>query len=274
MDIYFNFPDIDRNFISFGDVSIFGLSRNLSIKWYSLMYIIGTVYAWFICRKRAKDCNLTKNQVDDFIFYCFLGVFFGGRIGYVLFYKFYEFIQSPLMLFKIYEGGMSFHGGIIGVTIAVFLFAKKINSSFLILADFVAPTIPIGLGLGRIGNFINGELCGRITDVPWAFIFPHVDLYPRHPSQLYQSFLEGVALFFILHFFRKRSDLNNGEVMGVFLFFYGLFRFLVEFVREPDSHIGLYLNFFSHGQLLSFPMIFIGLFFILRKRVAFNFLRS
>ncbi len=195
----------------------------------------------------------------------FLGVILGGRVGYVLFYHFDYFLESPMYLFKISEGGMSFHGGLIGVISAMFYIAWKQHRPFFAVADMVAPVVPIGLGAGRIGNFINGELWGRVTDVPWGMVFPSGGSAPRHPSQLYQFALEGVALFIILYWFSKRTT-KVGAVSGMFLLGYGIFRVVVETVRQPDEQLGLYWGMMTMGQILSVPMILFGLYLIFRPQ--------
>ena len=231
----------------------------LSVRWYGLMYLFGFAFAMWLAGRRADAPNSgwTRNEVSDLLFYGFLGVILGGRIGYVLFYNFDLFLADPTYLFKIWTGGMSFHGGLIGVITAMIWFAHKTKRHFFTVADFVAPLIPFGLGVGRIGNFMNGELWGRVTDVPWAIIFPEAGPEPRHPSQLYQFALEGVVLFIILNLFWRKNP-PRGAISGMFLLFYGLFRFLVEFVRQPDSQLGLYFQEISMGQILSTPMIIIG----------------
>ncbi|WP_421229749.1 prolipoprotein diacylglyceryl transferase [Aeromonas jandaei] len=249
-DGYWVFSQIDPVAFSLGP---------LSVRWYGLMYLIGFAFAMWLAGRRADAPNSgwTRNEVSDLLFYGFLGVILGGRVGYVLFYNFDLFLADPTYLFKIWTGGMSFHGGLIGVITAMIWFAHKTKRHFFTVADFVAPLIPFGLGVGRIGNFLNGELWGRITDVPWAIIFPEAGPEPRHPSQLYQFALEGVVLFIILNLFWRKNP-PRGAISGMFLLFYGLFRFLVEFVRQPDSQLGLYFNEISMGQILSTPMIFIG----------------
>ncbi|MGL5524778.1 MAG: prolipoprotein diacylglyceryl transferase [Aeromonas veronii] len=249
-DGYWVFSQIDPVAFSLGP---------LSVRWYGLMYLFGFAFAMWLAGRRADAPNSgwTRNEVSDLLFYGFLGVILGGRVGYVLFYNFDLFLADPTYLFKIWTGGMSFHGGLIGVITAMIWFAHKTKRHFFTVADFVAPLIPFGLGVGRIGNFLNGELWGRVTDVPWAIIFPEAGPEPRHPSQLYQFALEGVVLFIILNlFWRKKPPL--GAISGMFLLFYGLFRFLVEFVRQPDSQLGLYFQEISMGQILSTPMIIAG----------------
>jgi len=235
----------------------------LKVHWYGLTYLIGFVGAYFLMNYRAKKTGeFTQEQVSDLVFWGALGVILGGRFGYVLFYNFSHFLSDPLSLFAIWEGGMSFHGGMLGVMISLTLYGRKINKTFFELMDFVVPVVPIGLGAGRIGNFIGGELWGRVTDVPWAMVFPRADEFPRHPSQLYQFALEGVALFLIVWFFSSKPR-PRMVVSGIFLASYGVFRFIVEFARQPDSHIGfLYGDWLTMGQVLSTPMILIGIAFL------------
>jgi len=252
---FLQFPVIDPIIFSIGPVAL---------RWYGMMYLIGFIAAMFIANKAAdKSGGLwTREQVSDLLFYSFLGVVLGGRVGYVLFYQWEYFLADPLYLFQIWQGGMSFHGGLLGVTAAVFIFARKANKSFLSVGDFVVPLVPIGLGMGRLGNFINAELWGRLTEVPWAMVFPTDSLQlPRHPSQLYEFFLEGVVLFIILYFVTRKPR-SLGLASGIFLIGYGVFRSIVEFYREPDAHLGLYFSFISKGQILSIPMILAGIFII------------
>ncbi len=261
-----NFPTIDPIIVSIGPFDIFGQTFEPALHWYGFMYLMGFVAAlWLLNRK--SDCSnglWSREQVSDLLFYGFLGVILGGRVGYVLFYHFDLFVQNPLYLFKISEGGMSFHGGLIGVITAMFYIASKQKRSFFAVADMVAPVVPIGLGMGRIGNFINGELWGRVSDVPWAMVFPTGGPLPRHPSQLYQFALEGVALFIILYWFSRKTD-KVGAVSGMFLLAYGMFRVIVETVRQPDAHLGLYWGVMTMGQILSIPMVLLGLYLIFRK---------
>lgn len=252
---FLTFPVIDPIIFSIGPVAL---------RWYGMMYLIGFLGAMFIANKAADKSNgeWTREQVSDLLFYGFLGVILGGRAGYVFFYQFDYFLSNPVYLFQIWQGGMSFHGGLLGVILAVFLFAKKTQKSFLAVGDFVAPLVPIGLGMGRLGNFINAELWGRQTDVPWAMVFPTDSLQvPRHPSQLYEFFLEGVVLFFMLMYVTRKPR-ALGLASGTFLIGYGVFRSIVEFYREPDAHLGLYFSFISKGQILSIPMILAGIFII------------
>ncbi|MGL4932382.1 MAG: prolipoprotein diacylglyceryl transferase [Aeromonas sp.] len=249
-DGYWVFSQIDPVAFSLGP---------LSVRWYGLMYLFGFAFAMWLAGRRADAPNSgwTRNEVSDLLFYGFLGVILGGRVGYVLFYNFDLFLADPTYLFKIWTGGMSFHGGLIGVITAMVWFAHKTKRHFFTVADFVAPLIPFGLGVGRVGNFMNGELWGRVTDVPWAIIFPEAGAEPRHPSQLYQFALEGVVLFIILNRFWRKNP-PRGAISGLFLLCYGLFRFLVEFVRQPDGQLGLYFQQISMGQILSTPMIILG----------------
>ncbi len=249
---FLQFPQIDPIIFSIGPIAL---------RWYGLMYLIGFVAAMYIANKAADRSKgaWSREQVSDLLFYGFLGVILGGRIGYVLFYQFDYFLVEPLYLFKIWEGGMSFHGGLLGVITAVFIFARREKKGFLEVGDFVAPLVPIGLGMGRLGNFINAELWGRQTDVPWAMVFPTDKLQlPRHPSQLYEFFLEGVLLF-ILVYIASRKSKTLGIASGTFLIGYGVFRTIVEFYREPDAQLGYFLSFVSMGQILSLPMIIAGI---------------
>ncbi|MBM4200235.1 MAG: prolipoprotein diacylglyceryl transferase [Gammaproteobacteria bacterium] len=246
------YPQFDPVAVSLGPVKV---------HWYGLMYVIGISAAWWLSRRRAQQPGFpwTPAQVEDFIFFTALGMVLGGRIGYMLFYNFPGFLADPLMIFRVWEGGMAFHGGLLGTLGAMWLYGRRHGMSFLELGDFVAPFVPIGLGAGRIGNFINGELWGKVTDLPWGMVFPTGGPLPRHPSQLYEAVLEGLVLFVILNFF-SRKPRPVGAVGGVFLMGYGIFRFLVEFVREPDVQLGyLALDWVTMGQLLSLPMILGGL---------------
>ncbi len=232
----------------------------LKVHWYGFMYLIGFALAWWLGSRRTRkaDAIFTQEQLSDIIFYAALGVVLGGRLGYIIFYDLPAYIASPLAIFKVWHGGMSFHGGLIGVLVAMWLYARKIKRRFFEVTDFIAPLIPLGLGAGRIGNFINGELWGRTTDLPWGMVFPHVDEFPRHPSQLYQMALEGIALFIILWLFSKRSR-PMMAVSGLFLIGYASFRFLIEFVRTPDAHLGfIAFDWMTMGQLLSLPMLIAG----------------
>lgn len=255
---------IDPNIFTISAFELFSLTIGpISLKWYGLMYLLGLVSAWWLGNRRARQTeNWNTDQVSDVIFYAFLGIVVGGRMGYVFFYQFDRFMADPLYLFQITEGGMSFHGGFLGVLAAYVYFAHKSKKTFFEIADFFAPFIPIGLGLGRIGNFINAELYGRITDasVPWAMRFPtDPDYLLRHPSQLYQFLLEGVVLFILLMWFSAKPR-PRMAVSALFAIAYGIFRFIVEFYRQPDAHLGLLQLNLSMGQWLSLPMILAGVF--------------
>ena len=236
----------------------------LKVHWYGLMYAIGFLGGWWLGRVRARQPKavISPVQMDDYIIYVALGVVLGGRVGYVLFYNLDAFLANPLMLFKIWEGGMAFHGGMLGVFLTSWLFARKVGRNFFDITDFVAPLVPIGLGAGRLGNFINGELWGAPTSLPWGMIYPPLGAAARHPSQLYQFLLEGVVLFTALWWFSSKPR-PRMAVSGLFLTLYGSFRFLVEFVRMPDAHIGyLAWGWVTMGQLLSLPMILGGIFML------------
>jgi phosphatidylglycerol:prolipoprotein diacylglycerol transferase len=224
------------------------------------MYLIGFAGAWAAMTYRAKHSprGFTVEQVSDILFYGVLGVIIGGRLGYMLFYAWSDLIANPLTLFQIWKGGMSFHGGLIGVILALWLYAYKIGKSLPELTDFVAPAVPIGLGVGRIGNFINSELWGRVTDVPWGMVFPNGGPLPRHPSQLYEFFLEGIILFIILWIYSAKPR-PRGAISGLFLVCYGIIRITIEFFRAPDVQVGyLAFGWVTEGQLLSLPMILLG----------------
>lgn len=232
----------------------------LAIRWYGLMYLLAFTLLIVLGRIRIKqqsNADWDAKRLDDVLFYGVLGVVLGGRLGYVLFYKLSYYLAHPIEIFYVWEGGMSFHGGFIGVAFALWLFARRGKKSWLAVTDFIAPLVPLGLGAGRIGNFINGELWGRPTDLPWGMVFPHVDLVPRHPSQLYEFGLEGLALFILVWFYSARPR-PVGAVSGLFLVGYGTFRFIVEFSREPDDFLGLLSMGLSMGQWLSLPMMVAG----------------
>ncbi|THB67098.1 MAG: prolipoprotein diacylglyceryl transferase [Gammaproteobacteria bacterium] len=263
-------PNFDPVAISFGKITLPVLGEiALDIRWYGLMYLIGFSIAWFLGVRRSKQENSgwQKEQVSDMTFYGAMGVVIGGRIGYVLFYNFAAFLENPLSLFQVWNGGMSFHGGFIGVLAAMFLFAKKTNKGFFEIGDFIAPLVPLGLGAGRMGNFINGELWGRATDVPWAMEFSGTTGC-RHPSQLYEFALEGLALFIILWIVSSKRP-RKIVVSSLFVLLYGSFRFFVEFFRQPDNGIGFTAGWITRGQLLSSAMILAGLIMLvlaLRKK--------
>lgn len=235
----------------------------LAVHWYGLMYLAGFAAFLLLGRYRVKKGLLPGwkvDEIDDLLFYGILGVIIGGRLGYVLFYKPDYYINNLLDIFKVWQGGMSFHGGFLGTLFAAWYFARKTKRRFFEITDFIAPLIPIGLAFGRLGNFINGELWGRITsqDAPWAMIFPQAqDNLPRHPSQLYELALEGIVLFAILWFY-SRKPRKTGQISALFLIGYGAFRFLVEFTRQPDDFLGTLAMGMSMGQWLSLPMVLIG----------------
>jgi phosphatidylglycerol:prolipoprotein diacylglycerol transferase len=232
----------------------------LAIHWYGLMYLAGFLTFLWLGRKRIATLNnpqINTKLLDDLLFYGVLGVILGGRLGYVLFYKAGYYSAHPLEIFAVWQGGMSFHGGFLGVLMAMAWFAHKQKLHWLQLTDFIAPLVPPGLAFGRLGNFINGELWGRPTDMPWAMIFPKVDSLPRHPSQLYEFALEGLLLFTLLWLYARKPR-PVGAVSGLFLIGYGSFRFIVEFTREPDDFLGLLSLGMSMGQWLSLPMVIAG----------------
>ena len=253
-------PSIDPILISLGF---------LDIRWYSLSYIFTFIFGSILIKKLNKKSlnNLSDIQIDKFFVWAVLGVIIGGRVGYVLFYQLQLFFQDPLYIFQIWKGGMSFHGGLIGMILAIYLFAKQNNLSFFYLSDLVSIVAPIGLFLGRISNFINTELYGRVTEFPFAIIYPLIDNNPRHPSQLYEAFFEGVVLFIILYliFIKNSKKYSAGIISAYFLILYSIFRFLIEFLREPDLHLGLFLNYFSMGQILCIPIFFAGILILFRR---------
>ncbi len=236
----------------------------LKIHWYGLMYLVGFAGGWWLGVRRAKrpGSGWQGEEVGDMLYYIALGVILGGRLGYVLFYNLHYYLSDPVKIFYVWDGGMSFHGGLIGVMLAMWWFGRKTERRFFQVADFVAPLVPVGLFAGRIGNFINGELWGRVSDVPWAMVFPTGGPLPRHPSQLYEAGLEGIVLFLALWFYSSRPR-PSMAVSGLFLLLYGCFRFFVEFFRQPDVQLGFVaFGWMSQGQLLSLPMIVAGLLLI------------
>ena len=249
-------PDINPVAFNLGFIPIY---------WYGISYVVGISAAWILLQYRTSRLQLSfsHEQIADLVFFAMVGVIVGGRLGSILFYNFTYYLEHPLEIFFVHRGGMSFHGGLIGVILATWVFSIRRDIPFFKVTDFISPVIPIGLGCGRIGNFINGELWGGRSNLPWAMIFPNPAAggIARHPSQLYEAFLEGLVLFIILWWF-SRIQRPVKAVSGLFLFFYGIFRFLVEFVREPDQHIGyLAFDWLTMGQLLSIPMIVFGIIF-------------
>lgn len=249
-----HYPEIDPIAISLGPISIY---------WYAISYLVGIGIVWWILRQRCRRQGLqwTDDDLSDILFYTVLGVLLGGRVGYMFFYGLDNLIQDPASALKVWQGGMSFHGGLIGVLLGVLFFARKRGVSFFAVTDFIAPAIPLALGCGRIGNFINAELPGRMTDVPWALIYPGEE-FGRHPSSLYQATLEGPILFAFLWLYSMKPK-PVMAVSGMFLVGYGSLRLFTEFFRQPDAHIGfVFFDWITTGQLLSLPMLILGLFLV------------
>ena len=231
----------------------------LEIRWYSLSYVLGILLGWFLSKKFFILKLEIKEKFDDYLTHVILAIIIGGRIGYVIFYNFEYYLSNPLDILKIWQGGMSFHGGLVGVIIASIIFAKKNNQNSFLYMDIVAIVAPIGLFFGRIANFINSELYGTITKVPWAVIFIQVDNFPRHPSQLYEALLEGLFLFLLLIYFKKKFLNKPGVISGLFLLIYSIFRFIVEFYRVPDEQLGyIFLNL-TMGQVVSLIFVISGI---------------
>lgn len=258
-----NYPKISPDIIALGPVKI---------RWYGFMYVLGFIAAYYLIRNETRRKELGMNDEDayDLIFYFIVGVILGGRLGYILFYNAAFYFSNPLEMLKVYQGGMSFHGGFLGVILGGYLYCRKKKVPFMPIADVGAMAGALGLGFGRIGNFINAELYGRVTDAsfPLAMIFPtDPTQQPRHPSQLYESFFEGFLMFAILYFV-NRKNFRPGTVIGTFIMLYGTFRFFIEYVREPDVQIGYIFNYFSMGQMLCLPMIMTGIGFILYANVG------
>jgi len=255
-------PQFDPVAIHLGPFHLGGLTLGpFAIRWYGLMYLVGFILFVVLGRHRARQMLLTgwhPRDIDDMLFYGVLGVILGGRLGYVLFYKPLYYLVHPLEIFEVWQGGMSFHGGFLGVLIGLAFYARKRGRRWLDVTDFVAPLCPLGLAAGRLGNFINGELVGRVTSGPWAMVFPQVDALPRHASQLYEFALEGVLLFVIVWWYASRHR-PMGAVSGLFLLGYGTMRFIAEFAREPDNFLGYLAGGLTMGQWLSLPMIVVGL---------------
>ncbi len=258
------YPDINPSIIKFG---------SLDIRWYGFFYIVGFLVGYIFLRKLLKyrEINLKKEEYENMLFTIMLGIIIGGRLGYILFYNLSYYFAHPLDILKVWEGGMSFHGGAIAVIILGYFFCKKHKLSFYQLADPVLPLASIGIGLGRLGNFINAELYGRVTNVPWAMIFPtDPQKLPRHPSQLYEIFLEGIVLFFVSYFMLRKIS-KPGIVFWTWIGLYGLFRFLVEFLREPDTQLGFVLGPLTMGQVLSLLMLITSIIaLIILKRKSKN----
>lgn len=256
------FPDFDPVALQIGP---------LAIRWYALSYIAGILLAWRYCIWYAKQppAHVSRNQLDDLMFWATMGIILGGRLGQVLLWQPGYYLAHPLEILKIWEGGMAFHGGFLGVVLAIHLYARNQKLSLWWVADVIAPSTPIGLFLGRVANFINGELWGRPTNVPWAMVFPHADNLPRHPSQLYQAALEGILLFAFLHLAGRNQTVRArpGMMTGLFLMGYAVARSIGEIFREPEVDLGSF-NFVTWGQILSVPMFALGLYLALRKPKA------
>jgi len=249
-------PAIDPVFLRLGP---------LEFRWYGLMYILGFLSAYFIIKSQAnkRALQISSETLSDIVFSIALGIVLGGRAGYILFYNLSWYLSHPLKVFAVWEGGMSFHGGIVGAIISGIYIVRKKQLDFWLMADICALTVPVGLGLGRIGNFINGELYGRVTDHPWGIVFPSGGNLPRHPSQLYEAFLEGVVLLLLVWGVNRTSP-PKGVVFWTVICGYGFFRFMVEFVREPDQQLGFLWGGATMGQLLSLPMFVLGAAMIIR----------
>jgi len=245
------YPNIDPVIVKIGP---------FAIRWYGLMYIFGFASSYFLVLYQIKNkaLDISRKFIDDLYFYLILGLIVGARLGYILFYNIDFYIKNPIEVFAFWHGGMSFHGGLIGAFVAGFIIIKKKNMDFFKIADLIIPTCPLGLAFGRIGNFINGELYGKPSSVPWAMVFPGSDNIPRHPSQLYEAFLEGICLFLILWFYKDRKK-YEGDVLALFIIFYGIFRIFCEFFREPDVQIGYIFGVLTMGQILSIIMVCTGL---------------
>ncbi|MEN6444516.1 MAG: prolipoprotein diacylglyceryl transferase [Candidatus Cloacimonas sp.] len=253
------FPQINPDIVSFSIGSL-----NLHIRWYGLFYVLSFILTFVLYKPflKLRNIKLSKEHYESIIFYLMLGVILGGRIGYILFYNLPYYIAHPMMVFAVWEGGMSFHGGALGVIIAGWIYCHRHKLNFYAMADAAIPIVAIGLGLGRLGNFINGELWGKPTALPWGMIFPGSDGVPRHPSQLYELFLEGIVMFVITFYLLKKLK-KDGLVFWSFIGLYGIFRFLIEFVREPDeidfyTQFGFIFGFMSIGQFLSLIMIILS----------------
>ncbi len=269
MFITLTFPNIGPELFRIDAFQVFGLTLGpFALRWYALAYIVGLVIGWQYCVWLAKKPPITiaKLALDDFLVWAIVAVILGGRFGYVLFYQPSQYFQDPLTILQLWHGGMSFHGGTVGVIIALILFARRQKIPFLALCDIITAAVPIGLFLGRLANFVNAELYGRPTDVPWAMVFPNSDGQPRHPSQLYEAGLEGIVLFIVLFVLMQNESVRrrHGLVTGTFLAGYALARIFAEFFREPDAFLGFLRFGTTMGQWLSLPMLFGGGYFIWR----------
>ena len=255
--------------LSLGEWHLFGTTFHPALRWYSLAYLAGIVVGWWYLLKllARPGAPMARRHADDMVFYATLGVIVGGRLGYVLFYKPLEYFHNPAEILRLWDGGMSFHGGVIGVSLGIFYMARRNKLDWLRIHDYVACCVPFGLFFGRLANFVNGELWGAPTGSPWGVVFPSGGGMPRHPSQLYEAMLEGVMLFLILWymFWKTRARYQPGKLVGAFILAYGVSRFLIEFVREPDAHLVAFAQatHLHMGQWLSLPMIFGGLYLVL-----------
>lgn len=248
---------------------ILHITDALQIRWYGVMYLIGFALAWLIIRLRTKTLPgwQSTEKLNDLIFYSALGVILGGRLGYMIFYALPDWLASPSEFFKIWQGGMSFHGGLLGVIVSTWFYARHYKMAFWLVGDLLVPAVPLALGLGRIGNFINGELWGRVTDVPWAMVFPYAGNLPRHPSQLYAVLLEGLLLFVILFTYSSKPH-ATGRVSGLFFLGYALIRIFEEFFRQPDPQYGyIAFGWLTMGQILCVPMLILGAYLMLRPQL-------
>jgi len=233
---------------------------SFEIRWYSLAYILGILIGWILCRKIFIKNSEINKKFDDFITYLVIGIIIGGRLGYIIFYNFNYYINNILDIFKIWEGGMSFHGGLIGTIGASIIFAKKNDENSFLYMDLISLVAPIGIFFGRLANFINSELYGKVTEVPWAVTFVQIDNLSRHPSQLYEAILEGIILFLILLYFRKKNFLEKpGLISSLFIIFYSIFRFFIEFFRVPDEQLGYIIFNLSIGQIISVIFVLFGI---------------
>jgi len=242
---------------------------SLEIRWYALAYIAGVMLGYLLLQRLLlkADFTLSKKAKDDIIIYSVFGIVIGGRLGYVIFYDLSAVVHEPLMLFRTWNGGMSFHGGLLGVIVSMYAYTRKHMISFLKLMDLIVCVAPIGIFLGRIANFINGELYGNITALPWGVVFPNAGDMPRHPSQLYEAMAEGMFLFLVMQilFYFTTLRIFSGKLTGIFLCLYGIARIGVETLREPDMHLGYFFNFLTMGQILSIPLCILGLVLIFRR---------
>lgn len=259
--MYFDFPNIDPVIFKIG---------SFSLRWYALAYLAGIVSAWGLIKLNIKKyaLNISSEQLDDLVFYTTLGIIIGGRLGYIVCYGDSYFWHNPLEILAIWHGGMSFHGGLIGVIVGLYYFAYKYKHPYLQITDLVSLYVPIGIFLGRLANFVNGELWGRITNVPWAVKFPEGGYFPRHPSQIYEALTEGVLMFIVLNILWRKEyvRVHHGIISAMFLIIYGISRISMEFFREPDRQLGFIIGHITMGQILSLPFLLLG-FYILHKSI-------